>query len=523
MRRAVVAVLLLLALVPLGARQGGGLDPARLLKPGRDAWPTYNGDYSGRRYSELTDITVATVKHLSLEWIAPLPGTTAGIKATPLLIDGAVYVSTQDNAYALDARTGRELWHFTWPSHGGNHLSNRGMGALGDTLYFETPDCHLVALDLRTGTERWNQTICDLDRFYYGSVAPVVIKNHVMTGVSGDDMDNPGYVDARDPQTGALQWRWWVVPQGRDEPGAATWPNEEAMKHGGGMTWQPVTYDPDLNLVYVTTGNPQPVIAHVNRAGANLFTGCIVALNADTGKMAWFFQSSPHDTHDWDSTETAVLFDGVVAGQPRKLLAQAARNGHFFVLDRTSGKNILSTEFVKTNWALGYDAKGQPIPNPAKMPQVDGVLVSPNQGGAANWPPPTFSPRTGLFYVNATRAYSVYYLFDPSDRPAGWGGTDRGGWSESMLEAIDYQTGKIRWMHPWESGTRSGLLSTAGNVIFTGGSGGLEALDATTGDVLWVSRLGATVGNGPITFELDGLQHVVVAAGNSMFSFVLNR
>jgi alcohol dehydrogenase (cytochrome c) len=499
-----------------------GLDPAKLLRPGTDSWPTYNGDYSGRRYSPLTQITAANVKGLSLAWTAPLTGGTTAIKGTPLLINGIVYISTQDNAYAIDARTGREMWHYVWPTQGGNHLGNRGMGALGDTLYFETPDCHLVALNMKDGSQRWNKSICDMDLFYYASVAPVAIKNHLIVGVSGDDMDNPGYLDARDPATGEQQWRWWVVPQKADEPGSDTWPNVETMKHGGGMTWQPVTYDPDLNLIYVTTGNPQPVIAHKNRPGNNLFTGSIVALNADTGKMVWYFQSSPHDTHDWDSTQTAVIFDGVVNGQSRKLIAQAARNGHFFVLDRTTGKAIVSKEFVKTNWTLGYDAKGQPIPNPAKHPQIDGALVSPNQGGAANWPSPSFSPQTGLFYVNATRAYSVYYLYDPSDNPAGWGGTDRGGWSESMLQAIDYKTGNIRWSHPWYGGTHLGILSTAGNVIFTGGSGGLEALNATTGEPLWHSRIG-NVSNGPITYELDGQQYVVAASGTSLFAFVMNK
>jgi alcohol dehydrogenase (cytochrome c) len=345
-----------------------------------------------------------------------------------------------------------------------------------------------------------------------------------MIGVSGDDMDNPGYVEARDPVTGERQWRWYSVPQTRDEPGSDTWPDVETAKHGGGMTWQPVTYDPELNLVYVTTGNPQPVIAHKNRKGDNLFTGSIVALNVDTGKMVWYFQSSPHDTHDWDSNETAVLIDGTIDGKPRKLIAQAARNGHFFVLDRTNGQAIVSKEFVKTNWSLGYDKRGQPIPNPAKMPAIDGVLVSPDQGGANNWHPPSFSPMTGLFYVNATRAYSVYYIYDPSDNPAGWGGTDRGGWSESMLQAIDYRTGAIRWSHPWEGGGRWGVLSTAGNVVFTGGAGNLfEAFNATTGEFLWATRLPSTVSNGPITYELDGLQYVTVAAGTSIYSFVLNK
>jgi alcohol dehydrogenase (cytochrome c) len=520
MRRIAAVLALALAASALPSAQDG-ITEAQLLKPGAGSWPTFNGDYSGRRYSPLTHINTANVKALSLAWLYTIP---AGgpIKSTPLAIDGVLYFSTPDHAYAVDARTGRELWHYVWPSKGGNHLGNRGMGALGTTLYFETPDCHLVALNMKTGTKQWDKEICDMNRFYYASVAPVIVKNQIIAGVSGDDMDNPGYLQAHDPVSGELKWRWYAVPQKMGDPGSDTWPNEEVMKHGGGMTWTPVTYDPDLNLILVTTGNPQPVIAHKNRPGDNLFTGSIVALEADTGKMAWYFQSSPHDTHDWDSTQTAVIFDAVFNGQPRKLVAQAARNGHFFLLDRTNGKALLSTEFVKTNWSLGYDKKGQPIPNPAKMPQIDGALVSPDQGGAANWYSPSFSPQTGLFYVNATRAFSVYYIYDPSDNPAGWGGTDRAGWSESMLQAIDYKTGKVRWSHLWKVGGRSGILTTAGNVLFTGGSGGLEALDASTGAPLWHSRVGV-VTNAPITYQLDGLQFVTVASGSTVFSFVLNR
>jgi alcohol dehydrogenase (cytochrome c) len=217
--------------------------------------------------------------------------------------------------------------------------------------------------------------------------------------------------------------------------------------HGGGMTWVPGTYDPELNLLYFGTGNPQPVIAGKGRKGDNLYTECIIALNPDTGKLAWYFQPSPHDTHDWDAVQTPVLFDGEIGGQKRQLLAQASRNGYFFVLDRTDGKNILTTEFVKTNWAKGVNEKGQPVANQAKEPQFDGALVSPNQGGGANWPPPSFNPDTGLFYVNAARAFSVYYLYDDDDRPEGWGGHDRSGFSEALLEAINYKTGKIRWSH----------------------------------------------------------------------------
>jgi alcohol dehydrogenase (cytochrome c) len=521
-RLSLLATLVVSSLVVADAQTP--LDPARLLKPGTDAWPTYNGDYSGRRFSTLAKIDASNVQSLSLAWIYRLPANSgAPIKSTPLQINGVLYFTTNDNAWAIDGRTGRLIWRFTWPSTGGIHLGNRGAGVLGDTLYFETPDCHLVALAIADGTERWHKTICDLDQFYYGSVAPVVIKNHVIAGVSGDDLDVPGYLEAHDPVTGDLQWRWYVVPQKKGDPGSETWPNEEIMRHGGGMTWQPVTYDPELNLLYVTTGNPQPVIAHANRAGDNLFTASIVALNPDTGRMAWYFQSSPHDTHDWDSTQTAVLFDGVINGQPRKLVAQAARNGHFFVLDRATGKALVSSEYVKTNWAKGYDEKGQPVPDPAKMPQVDGALVSPDQGGAANWPPPSFSPQTGLFYVSANRAFSVYYLYDPSDDPQGWGGTDRGGYSESMVQAIDYKTGKVRWSHKWESGARSGLLTTAGNLLFAGGnSQDLVALNATTGEALWHAGLGASVSNGPITYELDGKQYVVVGAGDTLAVFVKN-
>ncbi len=521
MTRALVVLSLAVAAAwPLAAQDG--LAPSQLLAPLGASWPTFNGDYSGRRYSTLARVTDANVKSLSLAWIYAIPSNGgAPIKSTPLLIDGVLYFSTPDHAYAVEARTGRQLWHYVWPSKGGNHLGNRGMGALGETLYLETPDCHLVALNLVDGTKRWEREICDMNRFYNASVAPVIVKNQVIVGVSGDDMDNPGYLQAHDPQTGEMTWRWYAVPQKAGDPGADSWPNIEVAKNGGGMTWTPVTYDPDLDLIFVTTGNPQPVIAHANRAGANLFTGSIVALRADTGAMAWYFQSSPHDTHDWDSTQAAVVFDAPFNGQPRKLIAQAARNGHFFVLDRTNGKALVSTTYTKTNWSSGYDAAGQPIPNPAKMPQIAGTLVSPNQGGGTNWQSPSFSPRTGLFYVNSSRAYSVYYLYDPSDNPAGWGGTDRGGYSETMLQAIDYQTGRIRWTHPRKSGGLTGLLSTAGNVLFTGGSGGLEALNASTGDALWHTRIGQ-VTNAPITFELDGFQYVVVASSGTVFAFVLN-
>ncbi|HEY1340141.1 MAG TPA: acido-empty-quinoprotein group A [Bryobacteraceae bacterium] len=516
--------LLSASLVFVAAALAQSFNPA---KPPTDSWPTYNGDYSGRRFSPLSKINDSNIKSLSLSWVYR-PNVTAGafggsIKATPIVVNGVLYFTLPDHVWAIDARTGREIWHHTWESKGGIHIGNRGVAVSGNRLYYETPDCNLVSLDIKDGKERWHKPICDLDQMYFGSVAPVVIKNHVLAGVSGDDLDIPGYIDSRDPETGELQWRWYVVPQKMGDPGSETWPNEDAMRHGGGMTWVPNTYDPELNLVYLGTGNPQPVIANKSRPGDNLFTESIVALNLDTGKLVWHFQSSPHDTHDWDAVQTPVLFDGEINGQKRKLLAQASRNGYFFILDRTNGKNILTKEFVKTNWAKGIDAKGQPIPNPAKMPQTDGALVTPNQAGAANWPPPSFSPETGLFYINASRGFSVYYIYDNDEKPEGWGGNDRGGWSESMLEAIDYKTGALRWVHKWEgSGIRSGVLSTAGNLLFAGDpSDNLVALNATTGEPLWHVNLGSALSNGPISYELDGTQYLVVAAGETLFAFAM--
>src|SRR5258706_6810685 len=401
----------LIPLVVLGAALSAqqGLDPAKLLEQPTGTWPLYHGDYSGRRYSTLTKINSSNVNSMTLAWVYRTGGGVGGIKATPLQINGILYFSVPDHAWAVDARSGRELWHFIWQSKGGEHIGNRGVAVYRDWLFFETPDCNLVSLNIKDGKERWHKPICDLDQFYYGSMAPVIVRNHVTVGVSGDDLDRPGYFSSYDPETGAMQWPWYAVAQKMGDPGSETWPNEEIMKHGGGMTWQPPTYDPELNLLYITTGNPQPVIAHKNREGANLFTACVVALNPDTGKMVWYFQTSPHDTHDWDATQVPVLLDGQINGQPRKLLAIAARNGYFFVLDRTNGKNISTSPFIPVNWAKGIDKNGVPIPDPAKMPQLDGALVTPNQGGATNWPPPTFRPQTGLFYGNASRAYSAYY------------------------------------------------------------------------------------------------------------------
>jgi len=516
----------LLAALPVIAQT---LDPAKLLQLPTDTWPTYNGDYSGRRFSPLKQINASNITSLAPVWmyrinVGPLRGIAgAQIKSTPLEVDGILYFTIPDNVWAVDARTGEEIWHYGWVDKGGHLVGQRGVGMYGNWLYFLTPDGWFISLNAKDGKERWKMQIADPKLQYFTTMAAMIVGNHVIVGVGGDAMDVPGYLEARDPETGALQWRWNTEPK-PGEPGSETWPNAGAMEHGGGMTWLPGTYDPELNLLYWGTGNPNPVYAGQGRKGNNLWTCSIVALNADTGKLVWYFQGSPHDTHDWDNVETPVLFDAEWNGKKRKLLAQAARNGYFFVLDRTNGKNLVSAPFVGTNWAKGVDEKGQPIPNTKKQPQPDGALLNTNAGGGTNWFPPSFDPETGLFYVNAVKGYSLVYLTDTSEKPEGYGGNGRNLWAESALEAIDYRTGKICWSHdfPGRGGVSSGILTTAGHLLFSGDpSGNLIAWDPASGRPLWHFHLLAPVTNGPMTFTLGGRQYLIVGAGDTLYAFAL--
>jgi acido-empty-quinoprotein group A len=524
------------------------LDPALLTKPATDSWPTYNGDYSGRRFSTLAQINQSNVKHLTLAWIdrikvgpgsgvivggegpgapegAPADPDVSTIKATPLMVKGILYFATPDNAWAVDARSGRELWHYFWKTKGGIHIGNRGMGMYGNWLFFETPDNYLVSLDANTGKERWHVEIADVKQEYFSTPAPVVICNHVLVGTGGDSLDVPGFLEAHDPETGAIQWKWWSEPLKKGDPGSETWPDEYSMRHGGGMTWIPGTYDPKLHLYYLGTGNPNPVLTGRSRNGDDLYTCSIVALNVDTGKLVWYFQPSPHDTHDWDAVQTPVLIDGEFGGKPRKMLAQANRNGYFFLLDRTNGKNLLTAPMIGTmNWSKGIDAKGQPISNPAKEATIDGVLVSPPSDGATNWPPPSFDPETGLFYVGTAESFSMFYLTDTDPHPEGYGAAERGiGSYGGSLRAIDYKTGKTVWNHRFPSGGgQTGILTTAGKLLFAGdGVQHLVAFDPADGSILWHAGLADNVTNGPETYVLDGQQYLVVGAGDSLYAFTL--
>ncbi len=495
-------------------------------------WPSYNGDFSGRRYSSLAQIDSSNIGSLALAWmyrvnVGPLRGVgNVQIKSTPLEVNGVLYFTIPDHVWAVDARTGGELWHYAWKDQGGHLVGNRGVGMYGNWLYFMAPDGWFISLNAKDGKERWRKKVADEKLQYFTTTAAMVIGKHVVIGVGGDAMDVPGYLESRDPETGDLQWRWNSEPR-PGEPGSETWPTKDAMEHGGGMTWLPGTYDPELNLLYWGTGNPNPVYAGQSRKGDNLYTCSIVALNADTGKLAWYFQASPHDTHDWDNVETPVLFDAAFDGKPRKLLAQAARNGYFFVLDRTNGKSLVSAGFSGVNWSKGVDKKGQPIPDVAKEPKEDGSLINIPGGGGTNWPPPSFDPDTGLFYVNATKGYSVTYLTDTDEKPEGYGGSGRTLFSQAALEAIDYQTGKIRWSHEYPGGASaglggSGILTTAGNLLFTGDpSGNLIACDPKAGNILWHFRLGSNVSNGPMTYLLDGRQYLIVGAGDTLFAFAI--
>ena len=514
------------------ALSGQMLNPKALLKPPADSWPTYNGDYSGKRFSPLTQINSSNVGSLALAWfyrimnVGPQRGVgNPDIKSTPLMVNGVLYFTIPDHTWAVDARTGEEIWHYAWQDKGGHLVGNRGLGMYGDWLYFLTPDCWFVSLNAKDGRERWRKKIADEKMQYFCTAAPLVVKNHVLVGVGGDAMDVQGFLESRDPETGDVQWRWNTTPH-KGEPGAETWPDPDAMAHGGGMTWLPGTYDPELDLIYWGTGNPNPVFAGQGRKGANLWTASIVALHADTGKMAWYHQPSPHDTHDWDNVETPILIDGLYHGQPRKMLAQAARNGIYTLLDRTDGRSLVTKAFVGGNWMKGIDAEGQPIPDPAKQPTVDGSLVNTPGGGATNWPPPSFDPETGLFYVNAKEGYGLTYLTDDDPKPQGYGGGGGTGFSEPVLLALDYQTGGEKWKHVYPSGgfgnAFPGILTTAGKLLFTGDpSGNLVAYDPATGRILWHFRTGTMVSNGPSTYLLNGTQYVVVAAGDTLFAFKL--
>ncbi len=503
----VICVLTFLSSIPLCAQ---GVDNALLLHPTADSWPQYNGTYDGQRHSKLQQITPQNVASLSLAWAFQI-NLQQQIKSTPLLVDGVLYFTVPDNVWAVDARSGNQLWHYTYPPNKGLHIGSRGVAMYKDWLYFLVPDGHLVALNAKDGTVRWMAEVADYTKGYWTSLTPLVVGNHVLVGTSGDFDNLVGYIRSVDPETGKTQWQWDATPP-PGTPGKTT----------GGNTWMTGTYDPELNLIYWGTGNPTPVLTASTRPGDDLYTCSLVALNPDTGKLVWAFQPSPHDTHDWDAAETPILVDGMFHGKPRKMLMQASRNGYFFVLDRTDGSSLLTVPFGPVNWATGVDKHGEPIPNPAKDPAPDGRLIAPDENGMTNFRAPSFDPTTGLFVVSAHPSYSLYFTKE-ADGTYGWAGADYDLWSKGVLEAIDYKAGKIRWSHPLGDGTpTAGVLTTASGLTFTGDvHGNLLALDTSSGKTLWHAGQGDRMATSPITYELDGRQYLITGSGGVLFAWAL--
>ena len=555
-----------LAAVILAAAPTTGLDPAQLLKPLGDQWPSYSGDYTGRRYSALAQINQSNITRVTLAWASRLtagadaggsnrvaggsnraggPTVTIGgegtgevvvagattVKGAVLEVEGVLYVTAPDNVWALDAHDGHTVWRYFWKTKGGTHIGNRGAAMWRNYLFFVTPDDYFVSIDARTGAERWHKEIASFAQQYFLTSAPVAVGDHVIVG-TGNDLDSPGFLQSFDPESGDLQWTFYTVPMNPGDPGLETWKSLDAARHGGGHPWLPGVYDPETRLYIFGTGNPTPAYTDGPRGpGDNLYTCAIVAVNVDSGKMAWYYQTSPHDTHDWDSAQTPVLVDGDFKGSgPRKMVLTASRNGYYFTLDRQTGERLVTNRFSETvNWAKGLNERGQPVRDPAKDHHIAGALVSSANGGATNWPPPAFSPETGLFYVPTAETYAMYYLSETDPRGAmGLGGKDEIAVASmgTYITAIDYKTGATVWRHKFQTGTNNGrgapgLLTTAGKLLFGGDiSGNLVAFDPANGRILWHSAIGQ-VTNAPETYMVDGRQYLLAAAGDTLFSFAL--
>jgi PQQ-dependent dehydrogenase (methanol/ethanol family) len=499
-------------------------------KPGE--WPTYNGNLSGNRYSALREINTENVAHLAAKWMFPIANTKR-LEVTPVVVDGVMFVSAANEVYALDARSGRQIWHYARPLTKGvigdaASAINRGVAVLGSRVFLATDNAHLIALDRITGHLLWDAEIADFHKGYGATSAPLVVNDLVLTGTSGGDEGARGFVAAFSATTGKRVWQFWTMPA-PGEPGSETWVGR-AIEHGCVTGWLTGTYDPSNGLVYWPTGNPCPDYNGDERKGDNLYSSSVVALEAKTGKLRWYFQFTPHDLHDWDAAETTMLVDTEFRGRQRKLLAQADRNGFFYVLDRETGEFLLGEPFIhKLTWASGIDAKGRPELVPGAEPSLQGAKVCPSVIGATNWNSTAYNPATGLFYVLALESCAIYTKssawWEPGKSFYG-GGTRRvaGEAGEKFLRAIDIQTGKIAWEVP-QLATGFGLagvLTTAGGLVFFGDdSGAFAAVDAKTGKPLWHFHTNESWHSSPMTYAVDGKQYVGVSVGSNIIAFAL--
>src|SRR5438128_3568229 len=464
---------------------------------------TCGGNYSNQRHSPLTQITPANVSRLFPQWTFQT-ATLGNFEATPLVRDNVLYVTGPQNvAWAIDARTGRQIWRYRreLPATGLTAccgLVNRGFGVLGDKLFMTTLDAHLLALDMKTGAIMWDATLEDYKIGYASTIAPLVVKDKVIVGVAGGEFGIRGFIDAYDAETGKRAWRTFTIP-GTGEPGNNTWARD-SWKTGGAGVWTTGAYDAEQNLVFYGTGNPGPDYHSESREGDNLYSTSLVALDVDTGKLRWHYQFTPHDVHDWDSTEVPVLADMTIAGQPRKVVMFANRNGFYYTLDRTNGKVIAAKPFVTTTWAKEVGRDGRPIELPGHTPNEKGAVTCPDITGGTNFWPPTFDPSTRTFFVNAREACMTFYAWKPDykagDRYTGGAG-QRGQGSEQpygALRAIDPATGDRKWEFRYLTPSTAGLLTTASGLIFSGDAeGNLLALDSRNGKLLWRYQMGAPI------------------------------
>jgi alcohol dehydrogenase (cytochrome c) len=502
-----------------------------LVQPPTANWVSYNGDYSGRRFSGLSEINAGNLAGLRAEWVFHAHNTSR-LEVTPVVVNGMMFVTAANDASALDARTGRVVWRHAWPISEGliddasGHI-NRGVAVWHNRVYMETDNAHLLCLDARSGNMIWDVPYANWNRNYGATSAPLVVKNKVLVGTSGGDDGVRGFLAAYDALTGKLAWRFWTIP-GPGEFGSASWPGKLYL-HGGGTTWMPGTYDPQLDLIYWGTSNPAPDFDGGVRPGDDLYTDCVLALDPDTGKLKWYFQFTPHDLFDYDAVETPILIDAVYQGAARKLLVEANRNGYLYVLDRTDGKFLSATPFVeKLNWAKGIDARGRPM-RTAIEPTTEGTRVCPGYAGATNWFAPSYSHMTHSVYFIGLEECETYF-FKSHTFQEGQGyystGVNRipGETSQKVLIAFNLDTNAIAWKYPQTGTARSsgGTMATAGGLLFFGDDAGtFEAVDAQSGRPLWHFNSGQDISASPMSYAIAGKQYVAIAAGSNVFSFAL--
>ncbi|HKC55188.1 MAG TPA: PQQ-dependent dehydrogenase, methanol/ethanol family [Vicinamibacterales bacterium] len=504
------------------------------LKADGSRWLTFGGNYTNQRHSPLTQITPANVTRLVPQWVFQTD-TPGRFETTPLVRDNVLYVTGPLNvAWAIDARTGREIWRYKreLPPTGGLTaccgLVNRGFGVLGDRLFMTTLDAHLLALDMKTGAVVWDATLEDFSKGYASTIAPLVVKDKVIVGVAGGEYGIRGFIDAYDAKTGKRAWRFYTIP-GPGEPGHDTWAGD-SWQRGGASVWATGAYDPDLNLVYYGIGNPGPDYHSESRKGDNLYSDSLVALDPDSGTLRWHYQFTPHDLHDWDATEVPVLADLTIAGQPRKVVMLANRNGFFYTLDRTNGKLIVGKPYVVTTWAKEIGADGRPVILPGYVPDEKGSLTCPDVTGATNFWPPSYDPSQHLFFVNAREVCATYYAWKqeyvPGERYTGGAGQRATGpdmRAFGALRAIDPATGERRWEFQYISPSTAGVLTTASGLVFSGDAeGNFLAFDSHAGKLLWRFQMGSALhGTSPITYMLDGRQQLLVPAGGTLTAWAL--